>query len=210
MYSFNPTQQTERENYKLMTGTILARPVAFVTTLNDNGIVNGAPYSYFNIVSSNPPRISISVQRNQGQLKDTARNILANGQFVVHITDEENVEMVNATAVLLPPDESEVELVGFTTVPSDVVKVPGVNEAKVRFECVLDQALTLNDDAGNVATDFIIGKIVMFHVDESILNNSYIQYDQLAPVGRLAGDDYVKIGEIFKLARPTTVEETKK
>ena len=210
MYSFNPTQQTERENYKLMTGTILARPVAFVTTLNDNGIVNGAPYSYFNIVSSNPPRISISVQRNQGQLKDTARNILANGQFVVHITDVENVEMVNTTAVLLPPDESEIELVGFTTVPSDVVKVPGVNEAKVRFECVLDQALTLNDDAGNVATDFIIGKIVMFHLDESILHNSYVQYEKLAPVGRLAGNDYVKLGEIFTLARPTTIEGIRK
>lgn len=201
MQSFDPNEQTERENYKLLTGTIGSRPVAFVTSSNDEGVINGAPFSYFNIVSSNPPRISLSIQRQNGEYKDTARNIVANKQFVVHIVDMDNVEKVNVTAATLPSDESEIELAGFTLVPSENITVPGVKEAKVRFECIAEQAIELQGETG-IGSDFIIGKIVKFHVDEDIMDNSYIVYNQLAPVGRLAGNDYTKLGEIFKLERP--------
>src|SRR5690606_32125747 len=97
MFSINPKDQSERENYKLMIGTIIPRPIAFVTTQSKDGTLNGAPFSYFNIVSSNPPMISVSIQRNNGNTKDTARNIYDTKEFVVHIVDPENVEKVNAT-----------------------------------------------------------------------------------------------------------------
>ncbi|MGD6950076.1 flavin reductase family protein, partial [Bacillus mobilis] len=103
----------------------IPRPIAFVTTLSKDGVVNGAPFSYFNIVSANPPMISLSIQRAQGRQKDTARNILESKEFVVHIVDEHNVEKVNQTAASLPPEQSEIEAAGFTTEASEKIAVPG-------------------------------------------------------------------------------------
>ena len=107
MLSFDPKENTERENYKLLIGSIVPRPIAFVTSLAKDGTVNAAPFSYFNIVSSNPPMISISTQRKDGRRKDTAQNIIDNEAFVVHIVDEDNVVEINKTAASLPPNESE-------------------------------------------------------------------------------------------------------
>ena len=135
MQKIDPKQLSERENYKFLIGSIIPRPIAFVTSISEQGVVNAAPFSFFNIVSSNPPMISVSIQRKKGQMKDTARNIRTNKQFVVHIVDQDNVEMVNETAANLPPEESEVKRAGFSLVESTEIDVPGVKEAKVRFEC---------------------------------------------------------------------------
>lgn len=143
MISIQPKNNSERENYKILTGTIIPRPIAFVTTISDEGVVNGAPFSYFNIVSSNPPLVSVAIQRANGNLKDTARNIYNNGEFVVHIVDQNNVKQVNETAASLPYNESELDIANLTQVPSDMINVPGVKESKVRFECKLVQALPL-------------------------------------------------------------------
>src|SRR5690606_20166550 len=126
-----------RENYKFLIGSVIPRPVAFVTSLSKDGVLNGAPFSYFNIVSSNPPLISLSVQRSKGERKDTARNIIQTGEFVVHIVDEDHVKKINETAASLPADESEIEYAGLTPVKSDIVSVAGIKEAKIRMECVL-------------------------------------------------------------------------
>lgn len=196
MLSFDPYQQTERENYKLLVGTIIPRPIAFVTSKSQAGIVNAAPFSYFNIVSSNPPMLSVSVQRKGGDKKDTARNVLAGKEFVVHIVDEENVFEVNETAANLPPDESEIDVTKLTLVDSDEVDVPAVKQSKVRFECVLHQAVDLPN------TDLLIGRIVRIHVDEAIYENGRINAEMLKPVSRLAGANYAKLGEVFSLKRP--------
>ncbi|MFD6441523.1 flavin reductase family protein, partial [Peribacillus sp. NPDC060186] len=129
MISVNPEGLSERENYKFLTGSIIPRPVALVTTQSENGVVNIAPFSFFNIVSSNPPMISVSVQRKKGVSKDTARNAIITGEFVVHITDEDNVVDANQTAAELPSEESELSLTNFTTTASDKVAVPGLREA---------------------------------------------------------------------------------
>lgn len=196
MLSFNPNEQSERENYKLLIGTVIPRPIAFVTSVAADGTVNAAPFSYFNIVSSNPPMLSVSVQRKNGAAKDTARNILEKKEFVVHIVDEENVYEVNKTAASLPPDESEIDLAELALVDSDTVSIPAVKESKARFECVLEHAVDLG------GTDLIIGKIVRFHIDESIYENGRINAETLKPVSRLAGTNYAKLGEIFSLKRP--------
>ena len=116
LLSIDPSVNTERENYKLLIGSIIPRPIAFVTTISKDGILNGAPFSYFNIVSSNPPMISLSIGRAGGRQKDTARNIIESKEFVVHIVDEQNVEQINQTAANLPPHQSEIELAGLTPV----------------------------------------------------------------------------------------------
>ncbi|AIQ34074.1 hypothetical protein R50345_05095 [Paenibacillus sp. FSL R5-0345] len=200
MISIDPKQNSERENYKLLIGTVIPRPIAFVTTQSEDGILNGAPFSYFNIVSSNPPMVSLSIQRPAGRLKDTARNIYNNHEFVVHIVDGENVGKINQTAASLPRGESEIELANLTPVPSENVTVPGVLEAKVRMECKLVQAIPLGEE--EPGSDLFIGEIVQFHIDESIYQEGRIDPRALNAVSRLAGSNYATIGEIFEIERP--------
>ncbi|MDG5786035.1 flavin reductase family protein [Evansella sp. AB-P1] len=200
MKSIDPKSLSKRENYGLLAGAILPRPIAFVTSINKDGVLNGAPFSFFNVVSSEPPLISISIGRKGTEKKDTARNILEQGEFVVHITDELNVKAVNDTAMNLPPNESEIEKVGLTPVKSDLVKVPGLKEAPVRFECKLEKHLTFEE--GETATDFIVGRVVQYHVAENVYNDGKIDVSEMKPIGRLSGKDYMKLGEIFSLERP--------
>jgi flavin reductase (DIM6/NTAB) family NADH-FMN oxidoreductase RutF len=201
MLSIDPHTNTERENYKLLIGSIIPRPIAFVTTQSKDGIINGAPFSYFNIVSSNPPMISLSIQRSAGKQKDTARNIIETKEFVVHIVDEQNVEKVNQTAASLPPDQSEIELAQLTPVPSVKISVPGVKEAKIRMECILEHSLELGG-ADSPGCDFIIGKVVQFHIDSNLYENGRIDPKGLSAVSRLAGTNYAKIGDMFSIERP--------
>lgn len=202
MIHIDPKNQSERDNYKLLTGSIIPRPIAWVTTLADNGKVNAAPFSYFNIVTADPPMISVSVQRKLGERKDTARNAVREGEFVVHIGGESSIAKLNLTAANLPPEESEVEHAGLTVVPSDMVRVPGIGEAKIRMECVLEQAIPLGGTETSPSTDLLIGRIVRFHVDDTLLDEGRILADVLQPVSRLAGSNYARLGETFSLERP--------
>ncbi|MGK7377180.1 flavin reductase family protein [Planococcus sp. 1R117A] len=200
MIPINPKQNTERDNYKLMIGSIIPRPIAFVTTQSESGVVNGAPFSYFTIVSSNPPMVSVAIQRPTGEQKDTARNIYENGEFVVHIVDRDNVTKINETAASLPPEDSEVDMANLTLVPSTEISVPGVRESKVRMECRLVQAVPLGGEGPG--SDLFIGEVVQFHVDEAIYENGRIDPRGLDAVSRLAGANYAAIGEIFSIERP--------
>jgi flavin reductase (DIM6/NTAB) family NADH-FMN oxidoreductase RutF len=201
LLSIDPASLSERDNYKFLIGSIIPRPIAFVTTLSKDGVLNGAPFSYFNIVSSNPPMISLSIQRSSGRQKDTARNIIESKQFVVHIVDEHNVEKINKTAANLPPDQSEIELANLTPVESMKISVPGVKEAKIRMECLVEHSLELGGlDTPNC--DLIIGKVVQFHIESDIYDNGRIDPRGIAAVSRLAGNNYAKIGEIFEMERP--------
>jgi flavin reductase (DIM6/NTAB) family NADH-FMN oxidoreductase RutF len=201
LLSIDPASMSEREIYKFLIGSVIPRPIAFVTSISRDGILNGAPFSYFNIVSSNPPMISLSVQRSEGRQKDTARNIIESKEFVVHIVDEQNVEKINKTAANLPPDQSEIELANLTPVESTKISVPGVKEAKIRMECLLEHSLELGgmDTPG---CDLIIGKVVQFYIESDIYENGRINPRGLAAVSRLAGNSYAKIGEMFEIERP--------
>ncbi|GGA22426.1 flavin reductase family protein [Psychrobacillus lasiicapitis] len=201
MLSLNPKNNSERENYKLLIGSIVPRPIAFVTSVGEDGTINGAPFSYFNIVSSNPPMISIAIQRKNGERKDTARNVSEKHEFVVHIVDEDNVEKINITAASLPTNESEIDKADLTLISSESISTPGIKEAKVRFECILEQIVELGEE-GAITTDLLIGKIVHYHIDESIYERGRINNDSLKAVSRLAGSNYAKIGEVFSIERP--------
>ncbi|MDQ6418792.1 flavin reductase family protein [Paenibacillus sp. LHD-117] len=201
--AIDPGAQSAHDNYKLLIGSIIPRPIAFVTTLSREGVLNAAPFSFFNIVTADPPMVSVSVQRKNGEPKDTARNAANRGEFVVHIADERYVEAINETAAPVPPDVSEVGLAGLTPVPSDRIAVPGVAEARVRMECVLEQTIPLGGHDGTPSCDLLIGRVVRFHIDDELYEKGRIDPDALLPVSRLAGNDYAKLGERFTLVRPT-------
>ncbi|WAH38692.1 flavin reductase family protein [Alicyclobacillus dauci] len=200
MLSLMPEQMTERDNYKFLIGSIIPRPVAFVTTLSETGTLNAAPFSYFNVVTANPPLISVSVQRVNGVPKDTARNAMAQKAFVVHVCDETNVEAINQTSATLPASESEVEFAHLTPVDSLKIPVPGVMEAKIRMECTLETVVQLGGTPPSC--DLLIGRVVAYHIDDALYNNGRIDPVKLQPIARLAGNDYARLGDIFTLARP--------
>ncbi|MFP3720580.1 flavin reductase family protein [Niallia circulans] len=202
MHSIDPKTVSERENYKFLIGSIIPRPIAFVTSLSEEGVLNGAPFSYFNIVSSNPPMISLSIQRSNGKPKDTARNILNKREFVIHIVDEQNVDKINQTAASLAPSESEIESAGLTPIDSSAISVPGIKEAKIRMECVLEHSLELGGTEALPGCDFLIGRVVHYHIDSTLYENGRIDPRGLAAVSRLAGNDYAKIGDMFTKVRP--------
>lgn len=200
MLSIEPSALTERETYKFLIGSVVPRPIAWVTTMSGE-VINAAPFSYFNVVSSVPPLVSLSIQRKKGKSKDTARNILATNELVIHIVDESNVTAVNETSANLGPDESELDLISFTIQPSEVVSTPGVKEAKIRMECVLHQHLPIEHE-GEVTADLMIVRVVRFHINRDLYEFGRIDPKGLAPVSRLAGNFYAKLGETFELERP--------
>lgn len=202
MISIDPNTQSERDVYKLLIGSVVPRPIAFVTTLSEEGVLNAAPFSYFSILSSNPPLLSVSVQRKQGTAKDTARNAMQSGELVIHIVDEDIVHAVNETAANLPPHESELDLTHLTPTPSEVVNVPGILECKIRMECVLDQVVSLNGPDGLPAADLLIARVVRFHVAEELYEHGRINAAKLKPVSRMAGNIYSSLGEMFTIERP--------
>jgi flavin reductase (DIM6/NTAB) family NADH-FMN oxidoreductase RutF len=201
MITIDPKSKTARENYKLLTGTIIPRPIAFVTSSTESGVINGAPFSFYNVVSSDPPMISLAIQRKDATSKDTARNILEQKEFVVHSVDEERVDKINITAASLPANESEIEKAGFTLLDSETVSIPGIKEAKVRMECILEHAIPLGD--GHTTTDLIIGRIKKYHLAEEIYKpDGKIDFYALNSVSRLAGPNYAKLGDLISIERP--------
>jgi len=190
-------EQSAHDNYRLLIGSVVPRPIAFVTTVNEAGIVNAAPFSFFNIVSNDPPMIMISCGRQKGgELKDTSRNILHTKEFVVHIVDEDNIAAVNHTSINAPGGVSEIELAGLATVPGAAVSVPRVQECRIAMECRLVQHVDLG------SSDMIIGEVLSFYVDDDLYENGRINVGKLKPVSRLAGAAYSTIGAMFELDRP--------
>ncbi|MBL3647851.1 flavin reductase family protein [Bacillus vallismortis] len=205
MYIFQADQLSAKDTYKLLSGTVIPRPIAFVTTLSSSGAINAAPFSFYNVVSSDPPLLSISVNRAGGRQKDTARNAVENGEFVVHVSDEAIIEDINETAASLGPDESELTRTSLHPVESKSVSVPGIKEARIRFECTLEQHMTFDNDQGVTTADLLIGRVICFHLDEKVYDaeKGYVLTDELKPASRLAGNHYAKLGEEFTLVRPS-------
>ncbi|WP_239719741.1 MULTISPECIES: flavin reductase family protein [unclassified Mammaliicoccus] len=201
MREIRPEVLSQKENYKLLIGSIIPRPIALVTTESDDNVLNIAPFSFFNVVSSDPPILSIAVQRVNGEMKDTARNIIQNKEAVVHIVDTDNVRDTNQTAALLSHEESELERTNFETVDSVEVSVKGLKQSKVRFEAVLYDDIVIEKD-GQPISDLLLLEVKYYHFDEGIYDDGYINKEKLKAVSRLAGNDYAEIGHTFTIERP--------
>lgn len=201
MIHFSPDDLSERDNYKFLIGSIIPRPIALITSVSKEDVLNIAPFSYFNIVTSNPPIVSVALQRKNGELKDTARNILEKEEAVIHIVDNVNVDDANETAANLAEDESELDRTKFTTIPSNTVDIPSLEEARIRFEVELEKHVLLEND-GVPSVDLMLLKIKEYHIDEDIYEDGRIDPRGLGSISRLAGHDYAEIGHIFTRERP--------
>jgi len=191
-----------RTRYKVLTGSIVPRPIAWVSTVGSNGVANLAPFSFFNGVIHDPPTISISLLHEPGrsQIKDTLHSILSTGEFVVNIADETLAHAVNETATDFPSDVDEFVIAGLTAVPSRRVRAPRVTEAPVSMECRLYGLLPIGT-AQSGAT-LILGEVILMHVHDEIINERYhIDVQKLCPIGRLAGSDYTYVHDTFSIVR---------
>ena len=199
---FDPNKQSFKDNHRLMIGSIVPRPIAFVSTKSKDGILNLAPFSYFNGVCSNPPTIMFAPARKGygGLTKDTLNNISDTEEFVVNIVSEEIVEPMVACATDFEKEVNEFEISGLTPVDSVKVAPPCVKESKVSFECRL-QTIVPVGEAEPGGGFVVIGNIVMFHVDDDIYRDGRIDLDALKPVGRLAGNNYSRINDVFTVVR---------
>ncbi|GGA40213.1 hypothetical protein GCM10007416_11490 [Kroppenstedtia guangzhouensis] len=198
----DPKKQQKQDNYKLLIGSVLPRPIAFVTTMGDADVVNAAPFSFFSVVSTDPPMLSVTVNRKPGGVrKDTARNIAATKEYVIQVVDSDTVEKVNQCSTDFPPETSEAEVVGFDLLPSQKVKVPRIAQCKIQMECRLHQILPMGGREEEPNADLIIGEVVWFHIRDDLYDQGRIDTVKLDPVGRLAGVTYGKLGEMFSHPR---------
>ena len=202
----DPSTFSRRDGYAFLISAIVPRPIAFVTTMDAAGRTNAAPFSYFTGVASSPPTLLICSGRRRDGLKDTQRNIIETGEFVVSIVVEEIMDAVIIAASDHPQGVSEIDAAKLTTAPSVKVRAPRITESPVNLECRLAHVF---EAAG---TAIIVGEIVWIHVrDDLVMESAHggpplIDASRLKPIGRLGGDAYAKLGEIFDrpLSRPTS------
>ncbi|MGI6855892.1 flavin reductase family protein [Mesorhizobium sp. 1B3] len=195
---FDPANLSTREQYKLLTGSIVPRPIALVTTLGSAG-VNAAPFSFFNVVGVAPPTIMLSIgMRGEELEKDTLRNLRAVPEFVVHIVHEDEREAMQLCAGYYPPEVNETELAGFEVLPSRKVRPPRIARCPAQFECVVKNIIPV----GAVPYHMVLGEIVAMHFGEDIVSqNLHVDLDRLSPLGRLAGPaSYVRLSDRLSLA----------
>ena len=199
---FDPSEIPFQETHKLMIGSIIPRPIAFVSTRSKDGKNNVAPFSYFNGVCSKPPTIMFAPARRgwDGEEKDTLINIRDTEEFVVNIVSESFAEKMVMCATDFDSDVDEFEISRLTPTNSKKIKPPRVAEAKISFECKLNQIVEIGD--GTAGSGFVvIGTIVLFHIDDGIYDNGRIITDKLEPLGRLAGNWYTRPTDTLKIDR---------
>lgn len=187
--------------YKLLTGLVIPRPIGWISTVDENGINNLAPFSFFNVVGEDPPHVMFSTVRTGDKNKDTLNNVLANKQFVVNLVTEDVVEQMNTTSNAVENTVDEFQLAHLTPIPCELIKPKRVAEAKAHFECEMVHHYFLEDHKNGGAC-IVIGKVLMMHIaDEILLENYRINLDKYQPVARLAGSNYSKLGETFSIKR---------
>ncbi|MEG0916246.1 MAG: flavin reductase family protein [Myroides sp.] len=187
--------------YKLLTGLVIPRPIGWISTVDENGINNLAPFSFFNVVGEDPPHVMFSTVRTGDKNKDTLNNVLANKQFAVNLVTEDVVEQMNTTSNAVENAVDEFQLANLTPISCELIKPKRVAEAKAHFECEMVHHYFLEDHKNGGAC-IVIGKVLMMHIsDEILLENYRINLDKYQPVARLAGSNYSKLGETFSIKR---------
>lgn len=196
----HPDDLNNQSRYKLVIGSILPRPIAWVSTMDAAGRLNLAPFSYFTAVCPTPMTLIFCPGVHpDGRKKDSWCNVEEVPEFVVNITNEDTAEAMNRCATLLPTGESEFEWAGVTPAPCETIRVPRVAEAPIAFECVLERIVVMSDQPGGGAAVF--GRVTCIHVRDDLYNEGRIDTEALRPIGRLAGDAYIRASDVFHLKR---------
>lgn len=188
--------------YKLLAATVIPRPIAWVVTRNPEGGVNAAPYSFFNVMGSAPPTVVLGIMADPVRgYKDSARNIMDGGEFVINLVPERLVGAMNLTAADAPRGVDELAFAGLATTPSTHVAPPRIAESPVAFECIRLQ--TVETGPQQV---IVIGRVLAVHIDDRFVKDGargHVLTEALGLVGRSFGATYVRTGDTFDLARPT-------
>jgi flavin reductase (DIM6/NTAB) family NADH-FMN oxidoreductase RutF len=191
-----------KESYKLLIGSVLPRPIAFVSTVDEHGGCNLAPFSFFTGICANPMMVCFApmIRGTDGKKKDTLANIETTGQFVINIVGEQIAAQMNDCAIEYPPEVDEFVQTGLSKIPSDYVKPPRVQECDVHLECTLHQIITLGEHVGSGS--LVIGRVVCVHVRDELYENGKINSEKLRPIGRMAGQTYTRaVSDTFELER---------
>lgn len=195
MKSYRAKELDEQLIYKLLSGSVVPRPIAWLTTQNEEGLVNVAPFSFFNVASANPPLLSVAFTGE----KDSYLNLRTTKEAVVHLINSDNVVLMNQTAAKLAANESEAEKFALDLEPSQIVNVPSLVKSRVRFETQLYQDISLGQEG-----HLVLLEVVSLSFTDVVIDTEkfYIDIEALGPIARLAGNDYAKLGESFKIERP--------
>ncbi len=189
---------TPDQCYRYLVNLVVPRPIAWVITRGGNQVVNAAPFSVFNMVGEDPPLLMVSVNKlPNGQFKDTARNIRASEQFVVHMACETLIDTIDASAAALPWGQSELAETGLTLIPGRLINVPRVEQAPVAFECVLHE--TMESESRYV----FFGRILCLHTHDGVIDpvTQRVDFDRLEAVGRFGAGLYVRTADRFEPGR---------
>jgi len=188
--------------YQMLVGLVTPRPIAWVTTLSHTGVINLAPFSFFNTFGANPPVVVFSpTLKRDGGKKDTLINIEANGEFVINASTEKHAELINVSSKMLLPDESEVELTGLTTLKSDKVRPPRLAEVPFALECRVLQIIPVG--SGAISANLVVGEIVMMHIDDAVLDpKGQPDPKKIKAIARLGGEFWCRTQDLFQLERP--------
>jgi flavin reductase (DIM6/NTAB) family NADH-FMN oxidoreductase RutF len=197
--SIDTTGLAADETYRLLTGCVVPRPIALVSTVSADGVRNLAPFSFFNLVSTNPATVMVSVDLDEdGTEKDTCRNIRGTGEFVVNLVTDELAERMVRASLEWPASDDEFEHAGFTPVASALVAPPRVGDSPVSLECRSVATLEVGESTA------FFGGVAMIHVDESVLLGDRVDPLRLDAVGRLAGVQYCRTREVREIAPGST------
>ncbi|MBI2832690.1 MAG: flavin reductase family protein [Chloroflexi bacterium] len=189
-----------QDSRKFLISAITPRPIAWVSTIGENGVFNLAPFSFFCPVSSNPPMLGFNANSNRdGTKKDTLRNIEFAKEYVINVVNEELGQQMNQSSQEYPPDVSEFKEVGLTPIKADRVKAPLVAEAPVSMECRLTQILEFGKERKSY---FIIGELLMAHVKDELWVNGQVDQTKLRSIARMGGEWFCRTRDVFELKRP--------
>ncbi|AMO58003.1 hypothetical protein GZ77_19930 [Endozoicomonas montiporae] len=200
--NIDPNKVPVKDVYKLLISTVTPRPIAWVSSMDDQGIVNLAPFSFFNVVSVNPPVLGFSpLLDGTGKSKDTLNNIRNTKEFVVNVVSHQVADAMNQTSAPFEHHVDELQQAGLTAMPSYLVKPPSVQEAMVHYECRLHDVISFGNDP--MAGNLILGQICHIHVNDELKDGDRINVGKLDTVGRMEGSYYSTTRDRFAIDRPT-------
>lgn len=202
----DPSTLSHQSIYKILTGSILPRPIGWISSIDLDGRPNLAPFSFFNVVCSNPPTLLFCpmIRGVDGSPKDTLNNVRQTGEFVVNIVTEDLLKAMNDTSIEAPSEFNEFEFAGLTLSPSVTVRPPRVLESPIHFECKVNQIVDINNAPGGGS--IVIGTITHIHAEERVmLGTDKINLTALQPIGRLMGAAYCRVEQVVELDRPKNI-----
>lgn len=193
---------TARDTYRLLIGSVVPRPIGWVTTVSVDDVGNLAPFSFYMAATGNPPTVVLSTSMRDGEPKDTLRNVKEIPEFVLNVVSEDVAEAMNATSEEFPADIDELLAAGLTAVPSSRVRPMRVAEAPINMECRLVQLVPVGDPT--TGSTLVIGEVLAWHVRDDIFDagRMRIRQDLLRAIGRMAGDGYCRTRDQFEMIRP--------